>query len=110
MIDDAVEYLARLVGYDAEECIQKAIEDGLIEVDSEGGWERGDGVYRFTAKGRKASDEYARGVFERSAERARKEREEDLGEARIPTTTGAAVRGRPPPTHTDELASDVPAI
>ncbi len=44
VIDDAVEYLARLVGYDAEECIQKAIEDGLIEVDSEGGWERGDGV------------------------------------------------------------------
>lgn len=102
MIVDAVEYLARLVGYDAEECIQKAIEDGLIEVDSEGGWERGDGVYRFTAKGRKASDEYARGVFERSAERARRDREEDLQVARNRAAAATtAVGGRPPPTHAE---------
>lgn len=110
VIADVVDYVARLTGYDAEECIQKAIEDGVIELDSKGGWKRGDGVYRFTAKGRKASDEYARGVFERSEEMARRNREEDPRATRIRTTAGAAVGGRPPPTRTEELVPTVPAI
>ena len=102
VIADVVEYVAQLTGYDTKECIQKAIEDGVIEVDHKGGWKRGDGVYRFTPKGRKASAEYARGVFERSAERARKNREEDLRVARNRAAAATtAVGGRPPPTHAE---------
>lgn len=96
VIADVVDYVARLTGYDAEECIQKAIEDGVIELDSEGGWERGDGVYRFTAKGRRASDEYARGVFERSEELARKDHE-DPGAARALHVAGPVVGRMLPP-------------
>lgn len=48
---DSVAYLTRLVGYDTEECIQKAVEEGVIELDHKSKWERDHDVYRFTAKG-----------------------------------------------------------
>ena len=74
----AIDYVARWAGYDTEECIEKAIEDGLIELDEKNEWKRDYDVYRFTAKGRRASDAHARGVFDRSEELARREREDDL--------------------------------
>lgn len=102
MTVDSVAYLTRLVGYDTEECIQKAVEEGVIELDHKSKWERDHDVYRFTAKGRRVSDEYARGVFERSAERARKNHEEDLRVARNRAAAATtAVGGRPPPTHAE---------
>ena len=70
---DSVDYVARLTGYDTEECIEKAVEDGVIELDRKSRWKRDHDDYRFTAKGLRASDEYARGVFRRSSELARRD-------------------------------------
>ena len=73
-----VGYVARRIGYDAEECIQKALEDDEIEVCKVGGGgHRRYDVYRLTAKGRKALVKHMREVFQRSAEAARRRREEE---------------------------------
>ena len=73
-----VGYVARRIGYDAEECIQKALEDGEIEMHRPSGDEhRGYDVYRLTAKGRRALDRHMRKVFQRSEEAARRRRGEE---------------------------------
>ncbi len=66
-----VGYVARRIGYDAEECIQKALEDNEIEVcKPSGDGHRRYGVYRLTAKGREALVKHMREAFQRSAEAA----------------------------------------
>ena len=73
-----VGYVARRIGYDAEECIQKALEDGEIEMHRPSGDEHmGYDVYRLTAKGRRALDRHMRKVFQRSEEAARRRRGEE---------------------------------
>ena len=52
MVDvDLVDYAAARLGYDAEECIQKALEDGEIEMYQPSGGRRGYDVYRLAARG-----------------------------------------------------------
>ena len=75
-----INYVAWWAGYDTEECIQKAVDDGDIEVYefSPYGTRKYD-TYRLTAKGRRAADGYMGDVFKRSAieaKRAYEEREE----------------------------------
>ena len=73
-----VGYVARRIGYDGEECIQKALADNEIEVcKAGGGGHRGYDVYRLTAKGRDALVKHTREVFQRSAEAARRKRGEE---------------------------------
>ena len=73
-----VSYVASRIGCDAEECIQKALEDNEIEVCKVGGGgHRRYDVYRLTAKGREALVKHTREAFQRSAEAARRRREEE---------------------------------
>lgn len=73
VIVDFVDYVARWAGYDAEECIQKAVEDDMVELYYRNPYgERGLDMYRLTAKGRRESDRHAREVFRKSAEAAKK--------------------------------------
>ena len=67
-----VDYVARRVDYDTEECIQKALEDDEVELYhlSRHGDRRYD-TYRLTAKGRRTSDRHIREVFRKSREVAR---------------------------------------
>ena len=71
-----VDYAAWPAGYDAEECIQKALEDGEIEMYRPSRGRRGYDIYRLTAKGRRISDTHLREMLRRSAEAARLEYEE----------------------------------
>ena len=75
-----IDYAAWCAGYDTEECIQKAVDDGDIEVYEFSPYgARGYDAYRLTAKGRRAADRYMGDVFKRSAieaKRAHEEREE----------------------------------
>ena len=48
---DLVNYAAARLGYDTEECIQKALEDGEIEMYQPSGGRRGYDVYRLAARG-----------------------------------------------------------
>ena len=78
MVDvDLINYAAVRLGYDTEECIQKALEDDEIEMYQPSGGERGYDVYRLTAKGRREANEHLRYVFRESAEAARREYEEE---------------------------------
>ena len=72
-----VDYVAWWAGYDTEECIQKAVDDGDIEVYrfSPYGARRYD-TYRLTAKGRRAADRHMSNVFRRSAIEAKRDQEE----------------------------------
>ena len=73
VIVDFVDYVARWAGYDTEECIQKAVEDDMVELYYRNPYgERGLDIYCLTAKGRRESDRHAREVFQKSAEAARK--------------------------------------
>ena len=76
---NVINYVAQRIDYDAEECIQKALEDNEIEMyaPSRGG-NRGYDVYRLTARGRKAADRHLRKVFEESARLARRRYEAEL--------------------------------
>ena len=90
-----VDYVARWAGYDTEKCIEKALKDGVIELDHKSRWGRDHDVYRFTAKGRRQSDVHIQDVFKRSARVARADYEEDMRKrARAGQAAGP---GRPPP-------------
>ena len=81
-----VGYVARRIGYDAEECIQKALEDNEIEVcKPSGDGHRRYGVYRLTAKGREALVKHMREAFQRSAEAARRRRGEEASADALPS-------------------------
>ena len=76
---NTINYAAWRIGYDTEECIQKALEDHEIEMyrpTPDGN--RGYDVYRLTARGRRAADKHLKEVFQRSAERARRDYEAEL--------------------------------
>ena len=85
-------YVARRLDYDAEECIQKALEDGEIEMYyPDRGGDRAHDVYRLTAKGRRTSDDHLREVYEISRDAIRRER------AWAENMAGVAGKGKPPP-------------
>ena len=75
-----INYVAWWAGYDTEECIQKAVDDGDIEVYYPDLWgDRRYDTYRLTAKGRRAADRRMSNAFRRSeiaAKRAHEECEE----------------------------------
>ena len=72
-----INYVAQWSGYDTEECIQKAVDDGDIEVYRFNlyGTRRYD-TYRLTAKGRRAADRYMSDVFRRSEMAVKRDQEE----------------------------------
>ena len=72
-----IDYVAQWAGYDTEECIQKAVDDGDIEVYrfSPYGARRYD-TYRLTARGRRAADRHMGDVLRRSAIAAKRDQEE----------------------------------
>lgn len=73
VIVDHIDYVAQWAGYDTEECIQKAVEDGEIELYYKNPYKcRELDVYRLTAKGRRESDRHTSEVFRKSAEAARR--------------------------------------
>ena len=95
-----VNYVARWIGYDAEECILKALEDGEIEMYKTSRFERrGYDLYRLTAKGRREADQHLREVFQRGRETARREYEAELrANARAgPAADGSCEGGRATP-------------
>ena len=61
-----INYVAQCTGYDTEECIQVALEDGEIELylRNPGGCRKYD-IYRLTAKGRRECDIHIREVYQR---------------------------------------------
>ena len=72
-----INYVAWWTGYDTEECIEKAMDDGYIDVcypDPYG--DRKYDTYRLTAKGRRATDRHMSDVFRRSAIAAKRDHEE----------------------------------
>ena len=75
-----VDYVAQWSGYDTEECIQGAMDDGDIEAyELSPHGDRKYDTYRLTAKGRRAADRYMSDVFKESAieaKRIQKEHEE----------------------------------
>ncbi len=73
-----VDYVAQWAGYDTEECIEKALADGVIELEYKSDWRRDHDVYRLTPKGLAQSGKHTRDVFERSARMARRDYEEDM--------------------------------
>ena len=63
-----VDYVAQWAGYDTEGCIQKAMDDGYIDVCYPNLYgDRKYDAYRLTAKGRRAADRYMSDVFKESA-------------------------------------------
>ncbi len=73
-----IAYVAGWIGFDTEECIQKALEDDEIKMYRPSRGKREFDVYRLTARGRHAADKHLREVFQRSAERARRDYEAEL--------------------------------
>ena len=64
-------YAARRGGYDAEECIRKAAEDGkAVFHRPSGDGHREYDVYRLTAKGSRAAERYFRALFRGAGKRA----------------------------------------
>lgn len=92
-----INYVAYRLGYDTEECIRMALEDGYIELyhRNQHGYREYD-TYRLTAKGRKASDEHTRKVFQRSSEVAKQIKEEKQRRNGSIWPATAVPRGRPP--------------
>lgn len=100
-----INYVAHRLGYDTEECIRMALEDGYIELyhRNRSGYREYD-TYRFTAKGCKARDEHTRRVYQKSYEMARRHEEEERrknGGAWPPLVVPS---GSPPPPVAAELA------
>ena len=73
-----IAYVAQRIGYDTEECIQKALEDHEIEMYQPSRGKREYDVYRLTARGRRAADKHLRRVFQESAELAKRDYEAEL--------------------------------
>ena len=88
-----IAYVAGWIGFDTEECIQKALEDDEIEMfqQTRDGSREFD-VYRLTARGRHAADKHLREVFQRSAERARRDYEAELRGELWPAVDGPGDR------------------
>ena len=100
-----VNYVAQGTGYDTEECIRIALEDGVIELyhRNQSGYREYD-IYRFTAKGAKMRDEHTWEIYGESIKaRLRLEEEERRknGGTRRPL---AAPGGWPPQPVAEQLA------
>ena len=106
MAVEMIDYAARPAGYDAEECIQKALEDDEIDLYYRGrDGKRGHDIYRLTAKGRSISSGHIREAFRKSAEIARN----DLARAareRALAGPAAAGGGRPPSAAAADSSGD----
>ena len=100
-----INYVAQRLGYDTEECIRMALEDGYIELYHRNrlGYREYD-TYRLTAKGRKASDEHTRRVYQKSYEMARRVEEEERRKNGGAWPPLAVPSGSPPPLAAAELA------
>ena len=89
-----VNYVARWIGYDAEECILKALEDGEIEIfETSPDGSRGYDIYRLTAKGRREADQHIIEVFQRGNEAAMRRYEEELKGNTWPEAVAGSSRG-----------------
>ena len=72
-----INYVARRAGFNAEECIQRAVIEGDIEVYIPNPYgKREYDTYRLTAKGRRAADRHMSDVFKRSAIEVKRIQEE----------------------------------
>jgi len=98
-----VDYVARWAGYDTEKCIEKALEDGVIEPEYKSDWRRDHDVYRLTPKGLGQSGKHMMDVFERSASMAKLDYEEDMRKGARAAGAAAAGPGKPPPLAAGEL-------
>ena len=100
-----INYVAQVTGYDTEECIRMALEDGYIELfhRNRSGYREYD-TYRFTAKGCKARDEHTRRVYQKSYEMARRHEEEERRKNGGAWPPLAVPSGSPPPLAAAELA------
>ena len=98
-----VDYVARWAGYDTEKCIEKALEDGVIEPEYKSDWRRDHDVYRLTPKGLGQSGKHMMDVFERSARMAKLDYEEDMRKGARAAGAAAAGPGKPPPLAAGEL-------
>ena len=92
-----VDYVARWAGYDTEKCIEKALEDGVIEPEYKSDWRRDHDVYRLTPKGLEQSGKHMMDVFERSARMARLDYEDMRKGARAACMPRAAAACSPAP-------------
>ena len=71
-----IDYVARWAGYDTEECIEKGVDDGYIELYYSNLYgEREYDTYRLTAKGRWASTRHLNDAFKESAAAAKRAHE-----------------------------------
>ena len=101
-----VNYVAQGTGYDTEECIRIALEDGVIELGHRSLPDyREYDTYRFTAKGARMRDEHTREVFQRSAEVARRVAEEKKGKNGSLWPDTPATGRRPTPPAAAELST-----
>ena len=101
-----IDYVARRLRYDTEECIRRALEDGEIELfyrDRLG--DRSYDTYRLTAKGRRAYEEHIRGMIKISRETTRRAKEELRIKAQCKPASAADPERRCP----ERRALDVPA-
>ena len=72
-----INYVARRAGFNAEECIQRAVNEGHIEAyDFDLDGDREYDAYRLTAKGRRAADRHMSDVFKQGAIDAKRIQEE----------------------------------
>ena len=103
-----INYVAQRLGYDTEECIRMALEDGYIELyhRNQHGYREYD-TYRLTAKGRKARDEHTREVFQRSSEVAKRIKEEKERRNGSMWPAMAVPSGRPPLPAAGELPPEL---
>lgn len=103
-----INYVAQRLGYDTEECIRMALEDGYIELyhRNQHGYREYD-TYRLTAKGRKARDEHTREVFQRSSEVAKRIKEEKERRNGSMWPAIAVPSGRPPLPAAGELPPEL---
>ena len=98
-----IDYVARRLRYDTEECILRALEDGEIELfyrDRLG--DRSYDMYRLTAKGRRAYEKHVRGMFKRPGEMAKQSDQQEAAQAE---PSAAA----PEPCRPEQQALGVPA-
>ena len=91
-----VNYVAQRVGYDTEECIRIALEDGVIELyhRNQYGYREYD-TYRFTAKGAKMRDEHTWEIYGESIKARLRMEEEERKKSGGACRPGGMPGGRP---------------
>ena len=103
-----INYVAQRIGYDTEECIRIALEDGVIELHHRSLPDfREYDTYRLTAKGARMRDEHTREIFQLSAEMTRRiaEAKKRNNGSLWPATPATGRRPAPPAAAAAELAT-----